>query len=380
MTLTLDFSRSQAAVRSLETWETQLSVPAKTLLHHASRGHFPVFVRPPLITSQFALFRTTPDARPLDIPSPLFVPKTELLGFVPDEAVLSDLIRSGKSNVAAFAELACKNLGWDSLRGLIPSAPYQVLRPDGWRLGAFQFVDALDEPEAEVSELTPIDGQAARQHGFVVTPDDLVIRDRDIEAFLESLHTHRFISDLFDNERFADPLPAYVSGKLSNIIEANTVLWRDFDHADREGIKRKRKGTREFLDDEFRSLCDKKATANTLTAFAAEVCDPSLVPSAKRRKTCVTPDLLALVTAAKLFWSPDWVDLKKPETHPSREIVESVLRLMGMNARNAAARGATVVRPEGAVAGKKVVSTHFFKPRVERSFFNNTQRASKPIA
>lgn len=82
MISTIHLSQNKADTRPLETWERDLGIPARTLIHHASMGHFPVLVRPPLTILQFALFRTDPTAKPPELASPIFLPKSELIGFV----------------------------------------------------------------------------------------------------------------------------------------------------------------------------------------------------------------------------------------------------------------------------------------------------------
>ena len=75
----------------------------------------------------------------------------------------------------------------------------------------------------------------------------------------------------------------------------------------------------------------------------------------------MTPDILALATAAKLFWSPAHVENDRPETHPAREQVVAFLQFMGLTETNAASSGATIIRPETAAAGK-VVKSPYFRP------------------
>lgn len=338
--------------RSLKGWEQRLSIPARSLLHHASQGRLDVFISPPLRQVQYALLRVTEDARPLTEGPLIWLSKDELLGFVPDSSTLAALLDGLPIEVDSFDTVICNNLSWDSNRGLVPSTHGHRFRPIGWRAGAFLILDSGESGAEQATDLPLSDGYIVRLDRFIVRPDDIYIRDADVKTFITSLKSYDFISDLFHNGAFTEEMPSYISGKLKEIIEANHVFWREHEGLGVEVRARKRAGTLEYLNDEFLSLCDKKTKPESLVQFAAAVCDPTYVAESKKLGYSATPQLLALLTAAKLFWSPISVQNDKPETHPSREEVVWLLRFMGLTETNAASYGATIIRPETAVAGK----------------------------
>jgi hypothetical protein len=314
---------------------------------------------------EYALFRVDEGAPPLSEGPFIWLPKDELVGFVPDASTLSSLILGQPAEVESFGTVNCYNLSWDRIRGLIPCTVGHTFTLSGWRVGVFRIVDVNESPDelnVRNGDPTELNGHYVTRGSFTIRPDDVCIRDVDVQAFLNRLQSHEFISDLHKDGAFADDFPPYISGKLKEIIEANQVLWRKSDGLGPDDRERKRAATREYLSADFRSLCKKATSPDALVEFAAELCDPSTVPNTKRLNSLATPDMLALVTAAKVFWSPAYVENEKPETQPTREEVKTLLRFLGITTTNAASSGATVIRLEGAIDGKVGDKPSFFRP------------------
>lgn len=154
---------------------------------------------------------------------------------------------------------------------------------------------------------------------------------------------------MFPGDRIVEELPTYVSGKLGELIEANRLYWRGYQSIDTSEKERRRSEFLNHLKEDFSQLCDKKSNNKTLVAFAATICDPTLLPESRRlHSTSVTPAMLALLTAAKLFWSAHCQGSQTYETYPNREAVIEFLRFMGLREADAASSGTTLIRPESA--------------------------------
>lgn len=372
----IEFRQGAREQRSLREWEQRLSIPARSLLHHASQGRLKLFVQPPPKAVEYALFRVDEDASPLTQGPLIRLPKGELVGFVPDARTLEALLSSNPVEIESFDTVICNNLSWDCFRGLFPSTSGHTFRPVGWRAGVFRILDGCGaSDEANAADLLSIDGRSVIQDSFVVRPDHVCIRDADTKRFLVSLTSYSFISDLFDCGTFKEELPPYISGKLKEMIEANQVLWRKHEGLGSDERVRKRAFTVEYLNDKFRSFCKKGTNPDSLVKFAADACDPSSLANSRKLESSVTPDMLALVTAAKLFWSPINVQNDKPETHPTRDEIVAFLQFMGLTGTNAASHGVTIIRPEKAAAGKVGERPPLFSPLLRRSPLMRAGRA-----
>jgi hypothetical protein len=226
---------------------------------------------------------------------------------------------------------------WGNVIEPIPGRLGSTLRPDGWRIAAYK---KIASEGGNWSVHSPI--------SIKIRAVNVYIRDVDIEDFIARMKSYEFISDIFDGQRFADELPPYVSGKLSELIAANRLFWRKYQDIDGAEKERRKGAVADSLNERFAPLCDKKTNAKALTAFAADICDPTAVPHSQQLPgTSATPGILALVTAAKLFWSAHCIHPQAHETYPSREAVVDFLRFMGLREANAASSGATLIRPEG---------------------------------
>ncbi|MBB6600292.1 hypothetical protein [Luteimonas sp. MC1825] len=213
------------------------------------------------------------------------------------------------------------------------------LRPDGWHISAYKKITSADEGDWSAHD--PI--------SVKVAPVNVYARDVDVDTFIVGLRTYAFIDDLFlDNERIVDELPSYVSGKLTELVDANRIFWRNANEPDVSEKARRRAGASNYLQEDFLDLCGKTSKPNSLLAFAIDACDPTALPHSKRLlSTSVTPAMLALLTASKLYWSAHCALGQTRDTYPDQEAILSFLRFMGLQTGNTAASGRTLIRPEG---------------------------------
>jgi len=54
----------------------------------------------------------------------------------------------------------------------------------------------------------------------------VLVRDVDLKAFIRSLTSYEFISDLYQDKKLVDEMPSYVSEKLQEIVFVNRVYWK----------------------------------------------------------------------------------------------------------------------------------------------------------
>ena len=103
-----------------------------------------------------------------------------------------------------------------------------------------------------------------------------------------------------------------------------------------------------YLSGDFLELCDKQTNPESLVKFAANACDPLGDPRSELfPTTSVTPTMLALLTASKLYWSAHCIHGEARETYPDQEALVAFLRFMGLKKGNTAVSGRTLIRPEG---------------------------------
>lgn len=362
--------------RSLGEWERHLSIPARTLLHHGLQGEFKLFIRRPLLAVDYYvvrddLFGPTDQMSDRVISSSSFresiqkLPLDEIIGFIPDRDTLANLASQSHVEVNSFDSVICRNLTWDKFRGLVPSSAGHTLSPAGWRIAAYArktICENLNEVGSDAA-MASIEEKIPNPIPIKILPNYISIRDTDIQAFISRINSHEFISDLYSDGKITEELPTYISGKLSEIIAANRYFWRNRQRIDKNEENRRRQQTIEYLnkpkelrpsdsespsEKRFYELCNKQSNPKSLTEFAARICDPSQSPSSKQSKSSVTPTILALLSAAKLYWSSPNINYLVHETHPKVLDVASFLRHMGVNETNAAGKGVAVIRPEDA--------------------------------
>jgi len=118
--------------------------------------------------------------------------------------------------------------------------------------------------------------------------------------------------------------------------------------------------------DEFKALFQKEQLAPGTYKKAADFIEPLFARDAVPKElkeswtSYLTPELLKLMAASKLFWSAQDVVLTDVATHPKKEAIELYLRANGISG-NHADYAITLIRPENAARGRPVprVKTHF---------------------
>ncbi len=410
-------SEDEYAFSSIAQWAEQLEIPAAYLLHHASTGALSTFFIPSpnlvalryVDTSQLDLASFESDTPPVlaseALQRPLY---TELALFgIQLEPAQCAALASGKEIRAAFFDHVM-------MRGL-PHMAFFSSRIDAWnremppgtRIASFStvypgFLDP-DQSSRSVSaslmsshwNRTP-EEYARTPVAHLVKPSDVLVRDVDIRRFIHSLTSYAFISDCYHEKRLADDMPSYVSEKLEEIVLVNRVFWKEKKketetetEEKKEEKKKKEKSSSGLtpmevhernaravahLNGDFREMCPRTSSPDGLIAFASQVSNPTIRPNDDHPS--VTPSLLSLLTASKVYWSPKPIDLHRHETLPEPASVTRFLRFMGLTDDNDAASGAVIIRPNNAINHKP---RHQKVPPVEPLIAEIESRRRRPI-
>lgn len=240
--------------------------------------------------------------------------------------------------VTWFYALLRKNAGWTEVIPPIPDRSGHPVRGDGWRVAVYSHAPGADGARGGTGAPTTLK----------IAPTNLYVRNMDVTAFAECIQSGQFVEDLIIDGEVVENLPEYVSGKLREMFCANSLYWRNHLKMDRSEKERCRPETKKYLQGDFLGLCDKKSNPNSLLDFAVDACDASVVPATQRLGTSsVTPSLRAMLTAAKLFWSPHLCYEKRSgATYPAREAIEAFMRFAGIRNKNEPSSATTIIRPE----------------------------------
>jgi hypothetical protein len=294
----LRFSHSEQEFQPLGEWAKRLSIPARTLLHHGSQGDLRLFTLPPRefpprevdyysVHEDFVRNSASPlpyEAQPISMPEP------GVMGLVLANEDCAALASGQKVEQAFFDVIIRKQGVWGNIIQPIAGRLGSKLRHDGWRIAAYKRITSAEQGAWDVHSPVVVKIAAV----------DIYARDVDVEAFIARLKSYQFIADVFLGDRIVEELPAYVSGKLREVIDANRLFWRNADGIDVPERQRRRGEVLKYLKEDFLGLCDKKTSPTSLLKFAASACDPALVPPSQQLlSTSVTPVMLALLTAAK---------------------------------------------------------------------------------
>lgn len=336
----------------LQTWSKRLFISPASLLHHASQGHLTLFVIPRFHGA--AYFSAHEDligegqehSSPLGsgevISQPVYLgPRDELYGLVLSAEDCSQLANTGTTEATRFDAVFRKHFGMVRRDNPIPGRLGNPLRPEGWRIVGYR--------EGEGGE--PVDPS----HSPLITEHlnwkNVYARDVDIAAFFDRLNSWQFIEEFHADGGVIEDVPLYVSAKLDRMIEINRNLWRAHAKLGGDEKTKQRQYAEKQLLETFEDLQDKKKAGNPLelAKFAADICDRAQASLPNDWKYYVTPRLLTLITAAKIFWSAPHVKLKDPLSHPDRSDVEAFLRAAGFRGKGEASAATTLIRPEGAI-------------------------------
>jgi hypothetical protein len=337
----LRFSHSEQDFQPLGEWAKRLSVPAKTLLHHGSQGDLRLFTLPPREVDYYSVHEDFVGNGDLSLPyeaQPISMPEPGVMGLVVPNDDLAELAAGRRVELKFFSAIIRKQTIWGNIIQPIAGRLGSSLRPEGWRIAGYKRITSTEQGTWDVHSPVVVKLSAV----------NIYARDVDVEDFVSRLRSYQFIADVFPGDRIVDELPPYVSGKFRELIDANSLFWRNADGIDAPERERRRGEVLKYFKEDFLGLCDKKTNPTSLLKFAASACDPTLVPPSQQLlSTSVTPAMLALLTAAKLYWSAHCKYGQTRETYPDQEALLSFLRFMGLQEGNTAASGRTLIRPEG---------------------------------
>jgi hypothetical protein len=358
-------SEDEYAFASVTTWSEQLDIPVASLLHHAATGALQVFFRASQISCGYvdangldlAAFATEipPALPPEAIVKPLYT-ESRLFDIRLDSEYCSALGLGDEVRVPFFTEVMVKGTPWMAHFNCTSDNWGREL-PPGTRIASFSsvhpaFLDPLASSRSISAQLLSAKWDRTAEEyqrtpvSHLIRPSDVLIRDVEIQKFLDSLTSYEFISDLYQDKQLVDEFPSYVSEKLLEMTIVNDVFWKKWDTLDQQGIDERSERAVAHLEGDFRSSCPPTSSPDSLIAFAEWICNPI-------RRTDdhpnVTPFLLDLISASKLYWSPAHLELNRNETLPRPDAVSQFLRFMGMTDRHRADSGAVVIRPNDAI-------------------------------
>lgn len=357
----------------------QLCLPIKTILHLASDGYIPLFLRTPWSQVHYVSVHedlvVPHSANPLPAAGGMTGESAMRATSLGDEGMMGfflsrddcrELIDKGKVSRSLFPSAVRKGLVHLKqvlpIPGSLSTNDTPGLASDGWRVACFP---------KEVSPVLGAEGSNPSLKKFDITPNNLYARVEDIEAFIDVIDSNLFLSDLLAGEKgqtgdsakiahVIDEKPAYVSKKLVHLIETSERFWHTSTRIDPKDYEARRKKVRDALrDHEFRAYFDKQSPSKGVIATALQFIEPvfARAKASDAEKQAwpgyLTPELLVLLAASKLYWSPPHVDLGKVATHPKIEEIETYLRSRGISG-NAAHYAITLLRPEGATRGRPV--------------------------
>jgi len=224
------------------------------------------------------------------------------------------------------------------------------LSEDGWRIACyskhtiFTFLEGVGYP---------------RPPGIEITARDLFVTTSAIEDFLDNIDTHKYVSDLLLDGRVIPDRPVYFSEKLIHLIDANEIFWKSIGANDTEAHKsQNEKMTDYLLIDDLKVLRNKTESKIGFVELAERFAKPVFARGSASKEeleaspTYITPEILLLMAAAKLFWADPHVDMKKSNTHPRRVDIKNFLSYMGLTSKDSD-YGATLISPGAATAGKR---------------------------
>ncbi|MEO6964639.1 MAG: hypothetical protein ABI076_01915 [Acidobacteriaceae bacterium] len=341
------------------------------LLEQVAAGWLEVFVKPP---DQTALFSVHEDA--VDNDDPLIgVSKVVRHVRAPDESEsmpgnMTDFAIEGLALTATDCrELRVKRSirrrlfrygimtiasGLESVRPLIPNVVHKnkTLAGDGWRLACY--------PRYTAIPFLPGVGYA-QPIGIDISSHDLLVTMRSVEQFFDAIDTNKYIEEFFTDGCVIPERPSYFSKKLNYLINVNQEIWgtKNVNSSADEFPESRKQASALIEDTKFRSLFGKFKASDIAVDAAIKFITPVFARKDLNAAECeaapshITPELLTLMAAAKLFWGAAQVDVSDVETHPRKSDMDSWLRRMGLK-DNDASYGTTILRPEAAIFGRPV--------------------------
>ena len=255
------------------------------------------------------------------------------------------------------------------LEGVNPTIPNffhesKKLAEEGWRIACYGRYEAIPFiPGVGYSQ--PI--------GIDVTAANLFVTMRSIDQFFDGIDTNKYVEELFCDGNVATDRPPYFSAKLNYLIDVSERFWRTRtpdSSADDIAASRLRAQAK-LASDDFRSLFKKGEASDEAVDAAVRFITPVFarkLSTEEERKASpgyITPEMLTLMAAAKLFWGASHVDMAAVDTHPKKEHIDKWLRRMGLK-DNDPSTGTTILRPEAAVFGKPIRKAAKSRPIIAR--------------
>lgn len=364
---------------SLGKLADELHLSIKTVLYLAAEGYLPLFA---MVKQKDVLYISVHENLFADGEAELTREETELarksqmlgLNLSADDIIglfLSpldcDLLLSrGRIRQSLFPSAVRKR--FDHLNvvnphpGFFPIDRNPGLPPDGWRVAHYTKGTTLSFGE-ENGFLAPI--------ALDISPRDLRVREDDVNRFLEIIDSPLFLHDLLAGDHVIRNQPTYLSEKLKYLIATSRAVWDTVTPMDTKEYNTKRGKVLDALnDDEFHGLFYKKKAAEGVIKAASKFIEPLFARCAKGnqdsnddskdlaegnyvRSGYLSPELLILLAASKLYWSPTHVDRDVVATHPKNEDIEAYLRIQGISG-NDANYAMTLIRPEDAARGRPI--------------------------
>lgn len=349
----------------------RLSVSSETLLAQAAQNYLTVFIRVPDQVDVFSVHvdaietidqahRVSKVERRVQAPDqfesrPLNMSNTGIDGLIISPRDCREL--SQKREIRKYLFMSGHKVHLDYIEAVGPIlgsfafCDKRKLSLFGWRIACYPKYGHIEFEEGVGYPRPP---------GIEITINDLFVTTPVIESFLDSIDTNKYVADLLlDGHVIADEWPFFFSEKLIYIIDANRIFWRKTDATDTKAHKQKEVNMKKYFLDEFNEHCDKTMSKAGLMQVAEKFATPVFARAGVAKeereasRTYVTPEILLLMAAAKLFWSAPHVDFKVSDTHPRREDIKKFLSHMGFKG-NDPDYGATLISPETASRGKRM--------------------------
>ena len=376
----------------------QLHLPVKTVLYLSSEGYIRLFVRPQQRDALFVSVHESliapqgvhllPEVVALASKAPIGV--TDLgadgmTGFFLSQDDCRELMHKGKLRQNLFPAAVKKYLNCLNPAppnpGFFPIDSVPGLAPDGWRVASY--------PKETLFDLSGGSGYPP-PISLDVTPNSLYVCRDDIDMLLDVLDSDKFLHDILVEEEtdekavhesnvlkrrpeihVIDEKPTYLSEKLRHLIATSERFWHTKTPVDPNDYEAKREKVRHALQDpEFHSHFDKSSPAKGVLEAASRFIEPIYARpkiSDDKKKTWpwyLTPEIVTLMAASKLYWSSPHVELDNVATHPKNEEIEAYLRIRGISG-NDANSAMTLIRPVNAARGRPV-SEAYTRPRFMR--------------
>ena len=349
----------------------RLEIPVDHLLEQAAAGWLEVFVRLP---DQTTVFSVHEDA--IDNDDPLSgISKVVRQVQPPDEidsrpanmanSSIEGLVLTGHDCREIRAKrcirqrlfpygLTTKIIWLESVDPHTPNAfhPNKRLGAGGWRLACYSRYAPMP--------FLPGIGYA-QPMGIDITPANLLVTMRSVETFFDNIDTNKYVEELLCDGKVVSERPPFFSKKLNYLIDVNEQCWRmRTPDSSKEDLSASRLQAKKLMaDDAFRSLFGKTKASDIVVDAAISFITPvfarknSTEAGREAAPGHITPEMLTLIAAAKLFWGPSHVDVSVVDTHPRKQQIDPWLRRMGLK-DNDASYGTTILRPEAAAFGRPI--------------------------